>query len=144
MRNSILAKLERICRNKEKLESRARPKKKRIVYEKQAEETKLRYYLFKRELEKVSNSLVEPPGIFKGKGEHPHAGSLKSRIIPEMVTINTGLDEPIPKCPVPGHCWMAFIVNKEAERLATLKDGRTCYALRKHINLAVDSKIKCE
>jgi len=112
--------------------------------EKQAEEAKYRFCLFNKELEKVSNSLVEPPGIFRGRGEHPHAGSLKSRIIPEMVTINTGLDDPIPKCPVAGHCWEAIVENKEAAWLATFKDERASYAPRKYINLAADSKIKGE
>ena len=92
----------------------------------------------------MSNSLVEPPGIFRGRGEHPHAGNLKSRIIPEMVTINTGLDDPIPKCSVPGHCWEAVVENKEAAWLATFQDKRAEYALRKYINLAADSKIKGE
>ena len=61
-----------------------------------------------------------------------------------MVTINTGLDDPIPKCPVPGHSWEAVVENKEAAWLATFKDERASYALRKYINLAADSKIKGE
>ena len=124
--------------------ARSTEEKKKILAEKQADEAKFRYCLFNKELEKVSNTLVEPPGIFRGRGEHPHAGSLKSRIIPEMVTINTGLDDPIPKCPVPGHNWERVVENREATWLATFKDERASYALRKYINLAAESKIKGE
>lgn len=61
-----------------------------------------------------------------------------------MVTINTGLDDPIPKCPVPGHNWERVVENREATWLATFKDERASYALRKYINLAAESKIKGE
>jgi len=110
--------------------------------DKQATEAKFRYCLFDKEMEKVSNSLVEPPGIFRGRGEHPHAGNLKSRIIPEMVTINTGQDDPIPSCPVAGHAWERVVANREATWLATFKDERASYSLRKYIALAAESKIK--
>ena len=40
--------------------------------------------------------MVEPPTIFRGRGDHPHAGKLKSRIVPEFVSINIGPDYPIP------------------------------------------------
>lgn len=135
---------EHLLKQRELRLARSTEEKKKILAEKQAEEAKYRYCLFNKELEKVSNSLVEPPGIFRGRGEHPHAGSLKSRIIPEMVTINTGIDDAIPKCPVVGHCWETVVENKEAAWLATFKDERASYALRKYINLAADSKIKGE
>jgi DNA topoisomerase-1 len=48
--------------------------------------------LYDGEVEKVSNVVVEPPGIFRGRGEHPLAGRLKSRIVPEFVSINIGND----------------------------------------------------
>lgn len=48
--------------------ARSTEEKKKILQEKQAEEAKYRYCLFNKELEKVSNSLVEPPGIFRGRG----------------------------------------------------------------------------
>jgi DNA topoisomerase-1 len=43
-----------------------------------------------------------------------------------------------------GHCWETVVENKEAAWLATFKDERASYALRKYINLAADSKIKGE
>lgn len=55
--------------------------------------------------------MTEPPGIFRGRGEHPHAGKLKERIMPEFVSLNCGLNAPIPICPVPGHSWKSVIEN---------------------------------
>eukprot|EP01052_Picozoa_sp_SAG31_P025918 SAG31_NODE_2309_length_5961_cov_3.697373_2_plen_146_part_00 len=35
--------------------------------------------------EKIGNVVVEPPGLFRGRGEHPKMGTLKHRVIPEQV-----------------------------------------------------------
>jgi len=40
--------------------------------------------------EKISNYVVEPPGLFRGRGQHPKAGVLKTRLTPEDVSINVG------------------------------------------------------
>ena len=55
--------------------------------------------------------MVEPPGIFRGRGEHPHAGRIKSRIVPEFVTLNVGMHAPIPACTIPGHSWKRVVCN---------------------------------
>ena len=46
--------------------------------------------------EKISNPIVEPPGIFIGRGNHPLIGKIKERIEPEDVTINIGKGNKIP------------------------------------------------
>lgn len=33
---------------------------------------------------------MEPPGLFRGRGDHPKMGKLKARIYPEDITINIG------------------------------------------------------
>ena len=38
--------------------------------------------------EKVANFRIEPPGLFRGRGEHPKMGMLKKRVQPEQVTLN--------------------------------------------------------
>lgn len=53
--------------------------------------------------EQVGNYVVEPPGLFLGRGDHPKAGMRKARIMPEDVTLNLDEDAPIPPCPVPGY-----------------------------------------
>lgn len=95
-------------------------------------------------MEKVSNCIVEPPGIFRGRGDHPLAGRLKSRIVPEFVSINIGGDNPIPICPIPGHNWKRVISNPEATWLCHFKDERTHKSNGKYIFLAAESRLKGE
>ena len=45
----------------------------------------------------VGNFLVEPPGIFIGRGSHPLLGTIKERVSPSDVTINIGPNAPVPK-----------------------------------------------
>ncbi len=41
-------------------------------------------------IEKMGNYNVEPPGLFRGRGEHPKTGTVKKRVMPEDITINVG------------------------------------------------------
>lgn len=85
---------------------------------------------------------MEPPGIFRGRGEHPHAGCFKSRIVPEYVILNLGQAQPIPMCPIPGHGWKQVKENREATWLAHFRDERSSFAPGKYVFLAADSKVK--
>jgi DNA topoisomerase-1 len=38
----------------------------------------------------IGNYKIEPPGLFRGRGEHPKMGMVKKRIMPEDVIINCG------------------------------------------------------
>ena len=88
--------------------------------------------------EKLSNFLVEPPGIFRGRGEQPLTGRLKDRIYPENITINVGADDPVPICTQPGHSWGEVVNNNEATWLAYYKAGKNT----KYVFLAPNSKFK--
>jgi len=48
----------------------------------------------------VGNFRVEPPGLFRGRGEHPKMGRLKKRILPKDVIINLGEKAPVPPSPI--------------------------------------------
>jgi DNA topoisomerase-1 len=54
--------------------------------------------------EKIGNFRIEPPGLFRGRGEHPKQGMLKKRVMPEDVIINCSKDAKVPK-PPEGHKW---------------------------------------
>jgi len=54
--------------------------------------------------EKIGNFRIEPPGLFRGRGEHPKMGMLKTRVMPEDVIINCSKDANIPS-PPKGHKW---------------------------------------
>ena len=50
----------------------------------------------------VGNFRVEPPGLFRGRGEHPKMGMLKRRIYPRDITINIGA----PRAPAPRQAYV--------------------------------------
>ena len=77
--------------------------KKKIKEEKEAAEAKYKFCQVDDRREQVGNFRVEPPGLFRGRGEHPKMGMWKRRVYPEEVTINIGEDAEVPECPVPGH-----------------------------------------
>ncbi|OXA63577.1 DNA topoisomerase I, mitochondrial [Folsomia candida] len=54
--------------------------------------------------EKIGNFRIEPPGLFRGRGDHPKMGMLKKRIFPEDVIINCSKDAVVPK-PPESHRW---------------------------------------
>jgi DNA topoisomerase-1 len=48
--------------------------------------------------ERLANFRIEPPGLFRGRGEHPKMGLLKKRVPPEEITINIGEGVPVRLC----------------------------------------------
>jgi len=54
--------------------------------------------------EKIGNFRIEPPGLFRGRGEHPKQGMHKRRVMPEDVIVNCSKDSEIPE-PPEGHRW---------------------------------------
>lgn len=87
--------------------------------------------------------MTEPPAIFRGRGEHPQRGKLKSRIVPEYVTINIGEDDLIPPCPVDGHAWKEVVHNPKASWLCQYKDESSTFNSNvKYLALAAESKLK--
>ncbi|RHY27951.1 hypothetical protein DYB32_006408 [Aphanomyces invadans] len=69
-------------------------------------------------LEKVGNFRIEPPGLFRGRGEHPKTGTLKKAVMPEEVTINVGMEDRVPPCLTPGHAWKEVIHRDTVSWLA--------------------------
>ncbi|CAN6548121.1 unnamed protein product [Malus baccata var. baccata] len=90
---------------KEKKKQMSTEEKKALKEEKLKQEEKYMWAEVDGDKEKVGNFRVEPPGLFRGRGEHPKSGKLKRRIRPSDVTINIGKDAPIPECPIPGESW---------------------------------------
>ncbi len=94
-------------------------------------------------MERVNGSSIEPPTLFKGRGEHPKAGIIKPRITPEEVIINVSDDAPIPYCGVPGHSWSDVVSKKDATWLCSYKNDQVnSSSSHKYIFLAANSKFK--
>ncbi|KAI3954190.1 hypothetical protein MKW98_018014 [Papaver atlanticum] len=77
----------------------------KALKEEKPKEEKYMWAFVDGEKEKVGNFRVEPPGLFRGRGEHPKMGKLKRRIRPDEITINIGKGEPVPECPIPNERW---------------------------------------
>ncbi len=66
----------------------------------------------------IANWMVEPPGLFMGRGQHPLRGRWKPRIQPSDVVLNLGEESPVPpgewKAVVHDHnsMWMAKWIDK--------------------------------
>ncbi|GAU47996.1 hypothetical protein TSUD_404730 [Trifolium subterraneum] len=90
---------------KEKKKQISSKEKKALREEKLKQEEKYMWAIVDGVKEKVGNFRAEPPGLFRGRGEHPKMGKVKRRITPNDVVINIGKDAPIPECPIPGESW---------------------------------------
>jgi DNA topoisomerase-1 len=66
---------------KAKKKSLTSQEKKELKRVKDEQELKYTTCLLDGRKEKVGNFRVEPPGLFRGRGEHPRKGSLKARIL---------------------------------------------------------------
>ena len=107
---------------REKKQNRTKEEKKKIREETQAKEEPYKWALVDGRKEQVGNFRIEPPGLFRGRGEHPKMGKLKRRIYPEDVTINIGKGAPIPECNMPGHKWGGIRHDNTVTWLAFWKD----------------------
>jgi DNA topoisomerase-1 len=86
---------------KEKLKLLSREERKKISVAKKAEKDKLKAIFSKAFVDgvevDVGNWLVEPPGIFMGRGQHPLRGRWKPRVRPNDVTLNLGETAQVPE-----------------------------------------------
>jgi len=75
----------------------------------------------------VGNFRMEPPGIFMGRGCHPLAGKIKTRILPEDITLNIDSQSKIPELPsfYKNKKWGKIIHDNTLEWLASWKDTIT-------------------
>ncbi|XP_076909463.1 DNA topoisomerase 1 alpha-like [Bidens hawaiensis] len=91
--------------------------------------------------EKIGNFRVEPPGLFRGRGEHPKMGKLKRRIYPSDITINIGKDAPIPECLIAGESWKEIRHDNTVTWLAYWNDPINIKEF-KYVFLAASSNLK--
>ncbi|KAG6790216.1 hypothetical protein POTOM_006364 [Populus tomentosa] len=126
---------------KEKKKQMSTEEKKFLKEEKLKQEEKYMWAIVNGVKEKVGNFRVEPPGLFRGRGEHPKMGKLKSRIRPSDITINIGKDAPIPECPIPGERWKEVKHDNTVTWLAFWNDPINPKEF-KYVFLAASSSLK--
>lgn len=69
---------------------------------------------------KLSNYIVEPLHIFKGRGNHPQRGTLKFPTMPEQITLNC---KKSPPCMLVGHNWGNIINDSNVSWAGFYKDS---------------------
>ncbi|KAK1058588.1 DNA topoisomerase 1 [Friedmanniomyces endolithicus] len=113
--------------------------KKKLKAEKDEKEAAFMYCMWDGRKQKVGNFRVEPPGLFRGRGEHPKTGKFKKRVTPEQITINIGKEAMVPK-PPDGHSWKEVKHDKEGTWLAMWQENIN--GAYKYVMLAANSDIK--
>ncbi|KAL3828647.1 hypothetical protein ACJIZ3_017449 [Penstemon smallii] len=128
-------------KEKEKKKQMSTDEKKALKEEKLKLEEKYMWAVVNGVKEKVGNFRVEPPGLFRGRGEHPKMGKLKKRIRPSDIVINIGKDAPIPECPIPGERWKEVRHDNTVTWLAYWNDPINPKEF-KYVFLAASSTLK--
>uniref|UniRef100_A0A9J7YA94 DNA topoisomerase I n=1 Tax=Cyprinus carpio carpio TaxID=630221 RepID=A0A9J7YA94_CYPCA len=99
------------------------------------------YCVLDHHRERIGNFKIEPPGLFRGRGDHPKQGMLKKRIQPEDVIINCSKGSRIPEPPA-GHRWKEVRHDSTVTWLASWTENvqGSC----KYVMLNANSKLKGE
>ncbi|KAG6041794.1 hypothetical protein E4U41_002006 [Claviceps citrina] len=106
---------------------------------KDALEAPYMYCMWDGRKQKVGNFRVEPPSLFRGRGEHPKTGRIKTRVFPEQITINIGKDAKVPEPPA-GHKWRAVQHDQKATWLAMWQENIN--GAYKYVMLGAASDVK--
>ncbi len=101
---------------------------------------KFGYALVDGHIEKVGNYNMEPPGAFRGRGEHPKMGKLKNRVYPEQVAVNVSECARVPPCSLPGHAWGELRHDPKVQWLCQWKENINNQD--KYMQLAAQSSFK--
>ncbi|KAJ5921690.1 DNA topoisomerase 1 [Penicillium verhagenii] len=113
--------------------------KKRLKAEKDEQEAPFQFCIWDGRKQKVGNFRVEPPSLFRGRGEHPKTGHVKTRVQPEQIIINIGKEATVPP-PPPGHKWKEVKNDQEGTWLAMWQENIN--GNYKYVMLAANSDVK--
>ncbi|KAI8501893.1 DNA topoisomerase 1, partial [Branchiostoma belcheri] len=91
--------------------------------------------------QRIGNFKIEPPGLFRGRGDHPKMGMLKKRVRPEDVIINCSKDSEYPKAPA-GHKWKEVRHDNSVTWLASWSEN--IQGSIKYVMLNATSRLKGE
>jgi DNA topoisomerase-1 len=113
---------EHLAADRERKKNMTKEEKAALKSERDAKEEKYKHAMVDGRKEAVGNFRVEPPGLFRGRGEHPRMGKIKKRVYPRDIVINIGKNEPIPEHPYPGQSWKEVRHDPTVTWLAFWKD----------------------
>ena len=97
------------------------------------------YCIWDNHREKIGNYNLEPPGLFRGRGEHPKMGKYKKRVRANQIIINCSKGSEIPQ-PPPGEKWKEVRHDPTVTWLAAWTEN--VQNQNKYIMLNANSQIK--
>jgi DNA topoisomerase-1 len=103
---------------KERTKAMTKAEKAEAKAEKQAADAPYQFCMWNGRKQQVGNFKIEPPGLFRGRGDHPKTGTVKKRVMPEQVTINIGKEATVPP-PPEGHRWKEVVHDQTKSYLAS-------------------------
>lgn len=108
----------------ERIRNLPREEKRRLTIAKRAEKERLKAIYAKAIVDDIevdiANWLVEPPGLFMGRGQHPLRGRWKPRVGAQDVTLNLGEDATVPE-----GTWQNIVHDHSSTWLATWTEKLT-------------------
>ncbi|XP_078274872.1 DNA topoisomerase 1-like [Rhinoraja longicauda] len=99
------------------------------------------YCIMDNHKERIANFRIEPPGLFRGRGNHPKMGMLKRRSRPQDIIINCSKDAKVPQ-PPPGQRWKEVRHDNKVTWLVSWTEN--IQGSIKYIMLNPSSRIKGE
>ena len=122
-----------IRKNRSKEEKKAETEKKNKLIDEKG------WCIWDGHKEKIGNLFIEPPGLFRGRGDHPKMGKLKKRVHADQVIINCSKDSKFPEPPA-GYRWKEIRHDPAVSWLATWTEN--VQNQNKYVMLNANSKIK--
>ncbi len=108
----------------ERIRNLPREEKRSLTVAKHAEKERLKSIYAKAIVDDIevdiANWLVEPPGLFMGRGQHPLRGRWKPRVQAQDVTLNLGEDATVPE-----GTWQNIVHDHSSTWLATWTEKLT-------------------
>lgn len=102
----------------QRIKSLPKDEKKKISLQKKEEKERLKAIYGKAIVDgvevEIANWLVEPPGLFMGRGQHPLRGKWKPRVRAQDVILNLGENAPVPE-----GAWKDIVHDHSSTWLAT-------------------------
>lgn len=131
---------DELARAREERKNRSAAEKAAEKAEKDAQVMRHGFALVDGHLERIGNYSIEPPGLFRGRGQHPKTGTVKLRVMPEEITINVATIGAVPPCPMPGHSWGSVVQDPSVTWLAFWREN--VMNGTKYVYLAASSSFK--
>lgn len=125
----------------EERKNRSKEEKQKEKEEKERIQEIYGYCMWDNHKEKIGNFRLEPPSLFRGRGDHPKMGKIKKRLQAEDIIINCSKNSKVP-APPHGHKWKEVRHDNTVTWLVSWTEN--IQGQNKYIMLNANSRVKGE